>query len=215
MKSFTMALALLASSLPMMRAQSIMLGYNVPGTTIKVLNATSDGTLIGPVVDGQQDRKLTPVGGIFKRPYQSLWGINNGPTQVDYEIYACRNEHPVLAGTFYNPPTWSPDKTYLGDLALTPAYLATNPNEDQLGDRVKAIEDLLNSRRELGRKDKINELKDWYKGVKKTGIKVDDQVCGDAQIMHGTIDVSQWYGHRTILITVVGNRTAGYKYTIQ
>ena len=211
-----MALLLVVSALAMAHAQSsIVIGYNVAGTTFKVLNATDDNSLIGPVIDGQQDRYLTPRGAIFKRPYSSLFGINNGPTRLDFEIYGCRNEHPVMAGTFYNPPPWASDKTYLEELAITQEYLASNPNEDQLRARVDAIKDLLNNLRELGRKDKINELGAWYKSVKKTSVKVQDQVCGNPQIMHGMINVQQWYGHDTILVTVTGTAAGGFKYSMQ
>jgi hypothetical protein len=219
MKTLTMAtvLAMLVCAAACATAQttSVFVGYSTNGTTVKILNATDDNALIGPVLDGQQDRQLTPRGKMFQRHYTNAMGILNGPQKIDWQVYGCRNEHQALPGTFYNPPEWTADTTYLGGLAITQDYIAGNPNEDRLRERVDSIENLLNGRRELGRKDKINELKAWYKSVKKTSLKVQDQICGNPQIITGTLTVSDWYGHHTILITVRGSAANGFTTTVQ
>jgi hypothetical protein len=179
------------------------------------VNSTSDGSPIGPVVDGQQNRTLTQSGGIFTRTFSETAWDYNGPAQIDFEIYACRNVVPVLPNLTQGLPEWAMDESRFGSTAITTSFLASNPSETDVRNRVDAIKRSIDQRDELGKKESKRELDEWFKAVRKLNPRQSDQLCGDAQIIHGTLDVSQYWGRRVALITVTGDRTKGYVATIQ
>ena len=61
------------------------------------------------------------------------------------------------------PPPWAADTVSLGSLAITDAYLATNPSEYALRERVRSIGAFLDARGNLGRKAAMRNLEEYVR----------------------------------------------------
>jgi hypothetical protein len=178
-----------------------------PSTTVRVLNNTNDGSLIGVEVGGVHTTTLIPYGAYFEVPfYDNTWGFL-GNTAVSYTITACPANHVVSQSAASDIPEWATSTTTFSSAAITSDYLRRNPSQRDLEEHVRAIVNILNARDELGRKEtKIKPLESWLKRVKKMGLTQVRQACDSSSewtgVLPGTLDVTSYYGWRVIIIEI-------------
>jgi hypothetical protein len=104
-----------------------------------------------------------------------------------------------LATTLRKP---SSDPATLGSLAITREYLATNPDEPSLKHRINAIKSLI--KKELGRKQKEADLKEWFKTVNHLGLKADRATCTNPQVLVQQVYANNFFygGNRKVVLVV-------------
>ncbi len=214
--TFVLGLAV-AMATPCIHAQQsyILGGFNLPHVDVIIVNKTDDNTPLETSVDNAYAK------GYLQQDSQHIWQFDetafgyNGPARVEVMIKACRVLRTPSADALNGPPSWATDEKFLGTLALTDAYLETDPGERDLGSHVNAIKSFLDRRGELTRKQMKKDLDSWFKEVRRAGLRQTAPLCStaDAQLIVGTVDVTSYWGRRPYVIEVTGNRDEGYKAT--
>jgi len=205
MKKVLVAVFFLALASPsgLAAQQSLFSGqWGGPKTNVVVLNDTRDSTPLAVSIGGKKDRQLLLRSGSWQRSF----GMGTDATMA-VVVYACRStgQREVAIA----PPAWATDVATFGDSALTPEYLAGNPNEKGVKGRVSKIKRAIHPK--LGHKELEAELDDWLHEVERSGLKPRGITCQNPVILVRNVDVYQngWQA-RTITFIVRGDRGDGY-----
>lgn len=204
MKSLKMVFALFALCNGIACAQSpvFSISFGGPTTNVTVFNDTADNMPINISINGKSAPMLFTRTGSWTRSFGYGTFAN---TQVVVNV--CRDT-PKKINSFVEPPAWSASVDDLHDLAITNDYLTTNPDESTMKARVKAINALYN--KQLGGKEKINELNAWLKSVEKHGLRTEGLTCENPYLVVTVPDISQWGYGNNIVFLVQGSKEKGY-----
>jgi len=190
-------------------AQNKLFSWSIggPGTTIMVVNNTNDHAPLSVTIGDKALKGLLPINGRWGKFFAAGYGGD-----VTVFIGVCGTERPMHY--FVQPPTWATDTSLLGDLTLTPDYLASlekNPSERDLERRVNEIKNSFKG--QFGRKDMIAELDDWFRRVKQSGLNFNGLSCDDPAQINAKVRISEWdYNYNPIAeIVVQGDREGGYR----
>jgi hypothetical protein len=200
MKSFFALIFWATIGILSLSAQTISFGINMPGNHFRVVNDTDDARL--KIMIGDKMMRGNYARGSFAHRFFPMGYYG----EVPLVTYACSATPAVHA--FVYPPAWTMG---LPTNALDDVYLASNPPESKLKGRVAAIKRSLHD--QLGRKEKIAELDDWFRQVKALGIQYDGTGCEGMRMINAKSTV--WIDYsgytRTIMMVVRGNQKDGYR----
>jgi len=177
-----------------------------PNAEIMILNATSDGSLVMPEVGS----KRGPI--LYEARHWSVRFSSLTTGDLPITIDVCTSTKPLEGLNF--PPAWTMNTAQLGNLALTSDYLSSeNLSENDLKRRIDLIKKSLRGR--LGEKAKEKELSDWFKQVKKGGVKIAGNSCSSPVVLPAM--TMSWYywnyygGPRVTEVVIKGSRSSGYR----
>lgn len=181
-----------------------------PTTTIIVVNDTSDNTPILADIGGK-----TPRGSMVQG---NRWGRTFG-------MFASNGDIPVFAVTCnsseetrfrLHPPDWATNTQRLGTLALTEAYLATEPSQPELKRRVDEIKKSI--KHDLGKKEMEQELKEFLRSAEAKSLNQRGNLCENPRTLaavtfHGGLYWDSYYYQNKVTILIVrGSRENGYHF---
>ncbi len=217
MKRFMVVLFFLG--LALMAAPRAQAQFGIATTTVRVVNNTTDGSMVGVEIGNMSSRTLIPYGGNFEVPYYYA-GYGVGSAAVFYNITACTEIYTFSIAAASAVPRWATDTSLFGDNALTADYLSKGPAQHNLEMHVSGIIKTLNARDELGRKrEKVKPLEAWLKHVKKVGLAQERQSCDPSSewtgILPGTLDVTSYYNWRVIVIVITGSHPSYHSAIIR
>jgi hypothetical protein len=173
-----------------------------PHSTVSVTNSL-DRNYVVEVVVADRSQGFIPVGGNLSHPYGFA---NGGSLQVQLNI--CRG-----IGTrdiFARAPEWARSEKN-GALAITDAYLATNPSRPALKARIKQLNESIKN--ELARKPRVIALNQWFDRVNQTGISFQAKSCtGLVETFTENVFIPPYQYRNSVATMIVrGNETAGFR----
>ncbi len=180
--------------------------FGGPNTNITIINNTSDNSPIMPTIEGRTGRIIWQ-GNSFEYGFGPY---TNGGGEIQIEVQVCSETQTVYQ--FNSAPSWPDNIAEPNGLAITDAWLRTEPTKNDLRERVEIIKRFMHD--QPGGGDYISQLKSWLKDVDKHGIAR----TGDSCVLPYTIPAiafnwamyNAYGGNVETVITVVGNRKDGY-----
>ncbi len=181
-------------------------GFGGPRTRVVVLNATDDDAPIWIQIGDKATKQPVMRDQQWGRSYD--YG-SMGSVAVNATV--CPTHQTIKNAVVY-PPGWTTDEKF-GTNALTDGFLRGDPSEKEVRKHIEGIEKALAG--QLGRREKIAELKAWFRTVQHSGVAPTVTSCEDSRILTAVQDVSQWGYERTISFVVRGNRSDGYRWYVR